>query len=275
MAAYGPKMTKSAQWPFMAVQSWNSCAREFPIVFIASVQSIQTPSLINPSIITNPNKYVNIYHHDPSLPLYFRNSFATCGYIATDITSWSVMFGNWTASSLLRASKSRGSMLSPGLPSILDKGGQLGEPGWKWNTWAGLSGCRCEVVLGSLGRVAQFGPEWKNSHSHGLQSDAHTHLKELDDGAWEGERRRLLLHILGGELVLNHELGKVAHDLAARCHLISLNVQTHQYNPHNGASNLDNVTEEQVGLAILLFHHLKLVAQTQAETLMLWTIAFK
>ena len=111
----------------------------------------------------------------------------------------------------------------------------------------------------------------------GLQSDAHTptHLKELDDGAWEGERRRLLLHILGGELVLNHELGKVAHDLAARCHLISLNVQTHQYNPHNGASDLDNVTEEQVGLAILLFHHLKLVAQTQAETLMLWTIAFK
>ena len=102
-----------------------------------------------------------------------------------------------------------------------------------------------------------------------------THLKELNDGAWEGERRRLLLHILGGELVLNHELGKVAHDLAARCHLISLDVQTHQYNPRNGASNLDNVTEEQVGLAILLFHHLKLVAQTQAATLMLWTIAFK
>ena len=106
-----------------------------------------------------------------------------------------------------------------------------------------------------------------------MQSDTPTHLKELDDGAWEGERRRLLLHILGGELVLNHELGKVAHDLAAWCHLISLNVQTHRYGP--GASNLDNVTEEQVGLAILLFHHLKLVAQTQAATLMLWTIAFK
>ena len=94
-------------------------------------------------------------------------------------------------------------------------------------------------------------------------SGSRSHLEELDDGAGEGESGGLLLHVLRGQLVLHHELGQVAHDLAAWSHLVVVGgLRTSIKKQHS--VHLDNVTEEQVGLPVFLLHHLKLVAQAQA-----------
>ena len=122
------------------------------------------------------------------------------------------------------------------------------------------------MAQGILGRVVQFVP------GGGIRlfllfrcSGSRSHLEELDDGAGEGESGGLLLHVLRGQLVLHHELGQVAHDLAAWSHLVVVGGLLKSIK----TAHLDNVAEEQVGLPVFLLHHLKLVAQAQAVGIIL------
>ncbi len=74
-------------------------------------------------------------------------------------------------------------------------------------------------------------------------------LHELDDRLGEAEFLGPQQHVLGRQLVLHHELGQVADRLARRRHL-------------------DDVAEQQVGVAVGLLDVLKLVPKAEREGLL-------
>ncbi len=88
-------------------------------------------------------------------------------------------------------------------------------------------------------------PEWFRKAAHRLTNIT---LQELDDRAGEGQLGGPGNRVLFGQLILNHELSEVANHFRRWRHL-------------------DNISQDLIGILVLLLDQLELITQSQTVSL--------